>query len=87
MPAYEQQNKLLKQMLENEFGYKALLIWTAIAVIFVFGTVHIGKIILKKSEKRSERYRLSQQVSLITTSTTPTTANSDKFSDSKLIYH
>lgn len=73
-------------MLENEFGYKACLIWTAIAVFFVFGVVHMGKIFLKKSEKRSERYRISQQVSLITTATTPTTANTDKFMDSKLLY-
>lgn len=72
-------------MLENEFGYKACLIWTAIAVFAVFGAVHIGKIYMKKSEKKSERYRLSQQVSLITTATTPT--NSDKFSDSKSFYH
>lgn len=73
-------------MLENEFGFKACLMWTAIAVFVVFGIVHMGRVILKKSEKGSERYRLSQQVSLITTSTTPTTANSDKFSSSKLIY-
>lgn len=72
-------------MLENEFGYKACLIWTAIAVLIVFGGVHFGKIMLRKSERRSERYRMSQQISLITTSTTPTTANSDKFSSSKLI--
>ncbi len=74
-------------MLENEFGYKACLIWTAIAVFVVFGAVHLGKILLKKSENRSERYRMSKQVSLITTtSTAPTTADSERFADSKLIY-
>lgn len=81
-PTDDQQNQFLKRILENEFGYKACLIWTVIAVIVVFGGVHLVKIALKSSEKRSERYRLSQQVLL---PTTPTTANSERFSDSKLL--
>lgn len=54
-------------MLDDEFDYKSCLIWVAIAVIAVFGIVHLGKILFNRSELNSEKYRLSQQVSLLPT--------------------
>lgn len=52
-------------MLNDEFDYKACLIWVAIAVIGVFGVAHVGKILFRRSELNSEKFRLSQQSSLL----------------------
>lgn len=69
-------------MIGKEFDYKACLIWTAIAVIAVFGIVHLGKVLFARSEISSEKYRLSQQMSLLSTvemkATTQTSTNTEK---------
>lgn len=74
-----ERNKSIRRMIGKEFDYKACLIWTAIAVIAVFGIVHLGKVLFARSEISSEKYRLSQQMSLLSTvdmvATTP--ANTD----------
>lgn len=83
-----QQDKTIHKLLTDEFDYKACLIWTVIGVIAVFGIVHLGKILFARSEVSSEKYRLSQQVSLLesiqsATITPPQSANTDKFSPKK----
>lgn len=60
-------DRTIRRMIGKEFDYKACLIWTAIAVISVFGIVHLGKILFARSEITSEKYRLSQRMSLLTT--------------------
>lgn len=52
-------------MLKNEFDYKACLIWVAIAVVGVFGVLHLGKMLFRRSEMSSEKFRLSQQPRLL----------------------
>lgn len=60
-------DKTIRKLIDNEFDYKACLIWTAVGVIAVFSLVHLGKVFFARSEKDSEKYRLSQQVGLLTT--------------------
>lgn len=63
--AVSQQNKTIRKMLKDEFDYKACLIWVAIAVVCVFGVLHVGKMLFRRSEMNSEKFRLSQQSSLL----------------------
>lgn len=74
-----QQNKTIRKLLDDEFDYKACLIWTAVAVIAVFSMVHLGKVFFARSEQNSEKYRLSQQVGLLTTSIETTLTRPPKF--------
>lgn len=81
-----QQDKTIRKLLHDEFDYKACLLWTVIGVIAVFGIVHLGKVLFARSEITSEKYRLSQQVSLlesIQNGTPPVSANSDKLCPKK----
>lgn len=49
------------KLLSNEFDYKACLLWIIIAVSLVLGLVRLGKYCFERSERRSERYRISQR--------------------------
>lgn len=52
-------------MIYDDFDFRACLIWTVISLVIVYGIVQIGKFLSKKSERQSEQWRISQQVSLI----------------------
>lgn len=54
--------RTFSKLLSDEFDYKACLLWTFISVLCVMGLVRLGKHFLEKSEKKSERFRLLQQV-------------------------
>lgn len=69
------------KLLVNDFDYKACLIWTAIGVIVVFGAVQIGKVCLKKSEKKSEEWRIKQQIPY-----TPSPPPSGRYRNMQVIY-
>lgn len=55
---------------DNSFDYKSILLWLTVAIFVVFGAVKILKMLLTRSERRSEEWRQSshlqqqQQVSL-----------------------
>lgn len=53
--------RTFSKLLNEEFDYKACLLWTVLAVCFVIGLVRLGKFYLDRSEKKSERYRRVQQ--------------------------
>lgn len=60
-PAIFTYPRTFNKLLSDEFDYKACLLWTVVAVCLVIGLVRLGKYCLKKSEKKSERYRMVQQ--------------------------
>ncbi|XP_031629140.1 carboxypeptidase N subunit 2-like [Contarinia nasturtii] len=53
--------RTFSKLLNEEFDYKACLLWTVVAVFLVIGLVRVGKYCLERSEKKSERYRIVQQ--------------------------
>lgn len=57
----DERPKAFSELLSNEFDFKACLIWTVIAVFVVIGVVRLIKCCLDRSERRSERYRITQQ--------------------------
>lgn len=48
---------------EDPFDVKSVIIWLAIALVVVFGLVKFGRQFLTKSERKTEEWRRSQQVS------------------------
>lgn len=54
-------SKPFSELLSNEFDFKACLIWTVIAVVVVIGLIRLIKCGLDRSERRSERFRITQQ--------------------------
>lgn len=51
---------------EDPFDAKAIIIWFAIALILVFGLAKYGRHVLTKSERKTDEWRRSQQVSYYT---------------------
>lgn len=49
------------KLLSDEFDLKACLLWTVIAVCIVVAFIQCIKYCLEKAQRRSERYRLTQQ--------------------------
>lgn len=56
---------------DSNYDYKSILLWLTVAIFVVFGAVKILKVLLKRSERRSEEWRQSshlqqqQQVDLL----------------------
>lgn len=58
--------KLLAGFFTNgEFSYKKCLVWTGIAIVVVLALVFIGHCLLKRSERNSEKFRLTKQVNML----------------------
>lgn len=64
----EQQNSQMPnaKFIEDPFDAKSIIIWLAVALIVVFGLVKFGRHVLTKSERKTEQWRRSQQVSYYT---------------------
>lgn len=65
--AQDQSSKGLAGFLQNVtddgFDYKSILLWLFVGVFVVFGAVKVLKMLLNKSEKKSEEWRERHRVS------------------------
>lgn len=72
----EKQNSQIPsaKFVEDPFDAKSIVIWLAVALVVVFGLVKFGRHVLTKSERKTEEWRRSQQVSYYT----PVSANNSE---------
>lgn len=56
--------RTFSKILNAEFDYKALLLWSLFAVCLVVGLLRAGRHCFDMSERKSEQYRLSLQENL-----------------------